>query len=101
VALYRAGDWQAAITALSKSNELLGGKMLSFNAFFLAMAHWQKGEKEHARRWYDKATDWMEKNGPKDLELVRFRAEAADLLGLGSPQSETVPKPTSLPKGPG
>jgi WD40 repeat protein/serine/threonine protein kinase len=73
VALYRAGDWQAAITALSKSNELLGGKMLSFNAFFLAMAHWQKGEKEQARRWYDKATDWMEKNGPKDLVLQRRR----------------------------
>ena len=26
------------------------------------MAHWQLGEQDEARRWYDLAVDWMEKN---------------------------------------
>jgi eukaryotic-like serine/threonine-protein kinase len=82
VALYRAGDWKAALAALEKSTDLLKGNQVSFNAFFLAMAHWQLGEKEEARKWYDQAVQWMEKNAPKNEELVRFRAEAEKLLGL-------------------
>jgi hypothetical protein len=80
VAHYRAGEWHAAVEALEKSNDLLGGKELGFNAFFLAMAHWQLGEKQAVRGWFDKAVSWMEKNRPKDEDLVRFRAEAAALL---------------------
>jgi len=80
VAHYRAGDWKAAIEALEKSKELLGDTELSFNAFFLAMAHWQLGSKDEARKWYDQAVRWMEKNKPQDEELGRFRAEAAELL---------------------
>ncbi|MBI3408129.1 MAG: tetratricopeptide repeat protein [Planctomycetes bacterium] len=80
VAQNRAGDWKAAVVTLVKSNELLGGKELSFNAFFLAMAHWQLGNKEEARTWHDRAIQWMDKNRPHDEELRRFRAEAAELL---------------------
>jgi tetratricopeptide (TPR) repeat protein len=82
VAHYRAGDWKAAIEALKKSDELLKGKELSFNAFFLAMAQWRLGNKAEARKWYDQAVQWMEKNQPKNEELVRFRAEAEKLLEL-------------------
>ncbi len=82
VAQYRANDWKAAIVTLAKSNELLGGQELSFNAFFLAMAHWQLGNKEEARSWQDRAIQWMDKNKPQDEELRRFRAEAAELLGI-------------------
>ena len=64
VAHYRAGDWKAAVTALSKSNELLGGEKLSSNAFFLAMAHWQLGNKDEARTWQKQAVQWMDKNRP-------------------------------------
>jgi tetratricopeptide (TPR) repeat protein/serine/threonine protein kinase len=87
VALYRAGEWQAAVEALSKSDELLKGNMLSFNAFFLAMAHWQLGERDKPRQWYDKAVQWMEQNQPNDEELRRFRAEAATLLGIEAKQA--------------
>ena len=52
----------------------------SFNWFFLAMAHWQVGEKDKARQWYAKAVAWMDKNKPTDAELTRFRAEAKALL---------------------
>jgi tetratricopeptide (TPR) repeat protein len=81
VAHYRAGDWKAAALALEKSNDLLGGKQLSFNAFFLAMAHKQLGNKDEPRQWYEQAVQWMENNKPQDEELRRFRAEAAALLG--------------------
>ena len=81
VAHYRAGKWQAAIEALTKSMELRQGGD-SFDWFFLALAHEQRGENEKARTWYDRAVEWMEKNQPRDEELKRFRAEAAALLGI-------------------
>jgi WD40 repeat protein len=82
IAQYRAGDWKAAITALEKSMELLSGQQESFNTFFLAMAHWQLGDKDEARRWYDQAVEWTDKHQPKNEDLRRFRAEAAELMGL-------------------
>ncbi len=81
VAHYRAGDWKAALAALENSRRLLTGKLESFNTFFLAMAHWQLGEKVQAREWYDKAVAWMEKNAKDNPELQRFRFEAAEALG--------------------
>ena len=56
--------------------------MLSFNAFFLAMAHWRLGEKDKAPQWLGKGVRWMEKNLPDDEELRRFRSEAEELLGV-------------------
>ena len=82
VARYRVGDWKESINALTQSNELLKGDMFSFNAFILAMAHWQLGEQDQARQDYQQAVDWMDKNQPKNEELGRFRAEAAELLGI-------------------
>jgi uncharacterized protein HemY len=86
---YRAGDWKAASAALEKSMSLRKGGD-GFDWFFLAMAHWQLGEKELSREWYDKAVAWMDKNKPNkpnlEDELQRFRAEAAGLLGLPAVQ---------------
>jgi serine/threonine protein kinase/tetratricopeptide (TPR) repeat protein len=88
VASYRAGDWNAAVTALEKSIELRqGGDSADF--FFLAMAHWQLNEKEIARNWYKQAAEWMEKNKPTDAALHRIHAEAAQLLGVIEPQLAT------------
>ena len=50
------------------------------------MAHWKLGDKTQARSWYDKAVPWMEKNQPKNEELIRFRDEAAALLGVNEKQ---------------
>jgi eukaryotic-like serine/threonine-protein kinase len=82
VAHYRVGDWKAATEALEKSKELLGDTELSFNAFFLAMAHWKLDQKQEAHKWHDQAVAWMEKNKPQDEELKRFRAEAEDVLKI-------------------
>ena len=81
VAHYRASDWNAAIAALEKSIKLRQGGD-SFDWFFLAMSRWQLGEKDEARKWYDRAVTWMDKNRPNDEELRRFREEAAKLLKL-------------------
>jgi tetratricopeptide (TPR) repeat protein len=81
VANYRAGDWNAAITALEKSMELRKGGD-SFDWFFLAMVHWQLGEKDKARTWFNQAAEWMDKNQPKNDELRRFRAEATELMRI-------------------
>jgi superkiller protein 3 len=76
---YRAGNWKEAIAALERSVELLQGGD-SFDRFYLAMAHWQVGEKGKARKWFDAAVQWMDKNQPKSEELRRLRAEAEGLL---------------------
>jgi tetratricopeptide (TPR) repeat protein len=81
VAQYRNGEWKAAIETLMKSIQLCKGGY-SADFFFLAMAHWQLGEKDKARVWYDRALAWMGKNAPQDEELKRFRAEATALLGM-------------------
>ena len=51
-------------------------------AFFLAMALWRLEQEENARGEYEKATAWMEKNAPKNEELLRFREEARKLLQI-------------------
>jgi tetratricopeptide (TPR) repeat protein len=92
-ALYRAGDWKGAIPALEKSMELGKGGDAS-DWFFLAMAHQQIGKKDEARRWFDKAAQWMDKNRPRDKELRRFRIEAAALLGVKEAPAEKASPPS-------
>jgi serine/threonine protein kinase/tetratricopeptide (TPR) repeat protein len=79
VARYRAGDWKQAISDLEQPIVLCEGGT-SFDGFFLAMAYWQMGNEDEARKWYDRAVQWMYKSQPNNLELRRFRAEAAELL---------------------
>jgi Flp pilus assembly protein TadD len=94
-AQYRAGNFKEAVAALGKSMELRKDGE-SFDWFFLAMGHWQLGEKEKARKCFDQAVQWMEKNQPKDEELRRFRAEAEELLkkepGVRNEQSDKKQK---------
>ena len=62
------------------------------------MAHWQLGDKEQARKQYDHAVQWMEKNKRQDEELLRFRAEAAELLMIADkakPKSNSGRKSTT------
>jgi tetratricopeptide (TPR) repeat protein len=98
VVQYSAGNWKAAITALEKSMDLRkGGNSLDW--FVLSMARWQLGDKKDAQKWYDKAVEWQEKNQPKDDELGRFRAEAAELLGVKD-LSPSRPPGRAANKGP-
>src|SRR4029079_11037447 len=58
VAEYRASNWTEAIAALEKYRELRTDDAEWNNSFFLAMANWQMGNKDEARRWYGKAVEW-------------------------------------------
>jgi WD40 repeat protein len=83
-ALYRAGDWSGAIRALRQSNERDDGHSgLGHNGYFLAMAHFRRGEFASARVWFEIAGRFHHHWAAADPELIRFRAEAASLLGLG------------------
>jgi eukaryotic-like serine/threonine-protein kinase len=81
VAYYRSGEWNKAIKSLEKGMALRAGGDAS-DWFFLAMANWQLGDKADARKQYDRAVVWMKQFRPADEELLRFRAEAEELLGL-------------------
>jgi serine/threonine protein kinase/tetratricopeptide (TPR) repeat protein len=80
IASYRVSDWQGAITALEKSQAIEPVQNIAKNGFFLAMAHFQQGDKQKARDWYDRAVKSMDENRSKDKDLRRFRAEASGLL---------------------
>jgi tetratricopeptide (TPR) repeat protein/serine/threonine protein kinase len=88
VALYRAGDWRAAVAALDKSLQLSQGTGAAAQ-LFLAMAHHKLGDNGEARRAFEQACQLLEQNKEmlaknKDLaeELHRFRAEAEATLEL-------------------
>ena len=102
MARYRAGQWDEAITALSKTNELEHDKGLAFNGFFLAMAYHKKGDAKQARSWYDRSVSWLADHKVNLPNAVRYRNEAASLLGVQTPRTDakpkTAPEPSSAPK---
>jgi hypothetical protein len=73
------GEWQAAVETLTTASKNEGAPV---GWFFLAMAQARLGNKDEARKWFDRAVLWMEKNSPKDEEMRRFQAEAAEVLGV-------------------
>jgi tetratricopeptide (TPR) repeat protein len=83
-ARYCAGDWNRAIADLEKAITLRkpDDPTNANEGFFLAMAHWQLGEKDKAREWFDKSVQWMDKGKKDEAQLKRFRAEAAELIGV-------------------
>ena len=99
VAHYRAGAWDNAIEALSRSTELNSGGSPA-DWLFLAMAYWRKGVKDKARSWFDKAVDQMAKDKSENEELRRFREEAVALLGVteqpkpNGKKEEAKPRPS-------
>jgi serine/threonine protein kinase/tetratricopeptide (TPR) repeat protein len=81
IAHYRAKQWKDSLNAFQKAVKLRNGGG-SYDWFFLAMAHWRLGEKQEARKWYDRAIRGMAPNAPHGAELIRVRDEATQLLGI-------------------
>jgi tetratricopeptide (TPR) repeat protein len=82
VALYRAGDWKAAVKApLQAAGHRARDDSIAYD-FVRAMTEWQLGHKDVARSIYAAAVVQMKRNRPDDEELRRFREEAAHLLGI-------------------
>ena len=82
VAQYRASDLTTAVKSLTTSLEKKGDVESPESDFFLAMAHWRLGDHDEAREWYEKAVKIMTVNKSTDEELLRFRAEAEETLGI-------------------
>jgi serine/threonine protein kinase/tetratricopeptide (TPR) repeat protein len=81
VAHYRAGEFQSAVSALSRSVELRSGGD-GADYFFLAMAYERLGDRKQSRVWYDKGVQGMDKRFPQREADIRYRAEAKDILGI-------------------
>jgi tetratricopeptide (TPR) repeat protein len=93
VAHYRAGNVNEALAALRKSLDVAEGgacrakgeddRYVCEDWLFLAMVNWKLGHKAEARKWYDRAAEWMgKKELSKELEIHGFRSEAAAMLGI-------------------
>lgn len=80
LAHYRAGEWPAALAAVNKSIEL-GAEGKAGNWLLLAMISWRLDKPDEARTWYARAAEWFKQN-PMTDELVHFRREASDMLGI-------------------
>jgi eukaryotic-like serine/threonine-protein kinase len=103
LAEYRSEHWDASIAAAERSTALIQGldsfdwfaaserSIAQLNAvdpsnwFFLAMAHWQRKEKEQARSYFAQAVNWTKKKDPANAELLQFWRESAELLGEPGP----------------
>ena len=83
-AYYRAGNFQAAVTALDHAIAL-NHVGTAFDHVFLAMAHGRLGNLEAGRHWFTLAKNGMERSWPGHVELHRFCDEAeATLLAIES-----------------
>jgi serine/threonine protein kinase len=78
---YYAGAYGEAVAALRQSVDRRVDKD-TLDRFLLAMAYCRLGKKEEAQRWDKQAVEGMDKYKPGDDKLRRFRAEAAELLGV-------------------
>ncbi len=86
LAEYRSGHWTESLAASQRSLALQGGGYAA-DWFLLALAHWQKGEKDQARTCFDKAVASTKTKAPANKELLQFWAEAAELLGCPGPDA--------------
>ena len=86
-AAFRAGDPTGAIAALERSIALTDGGN-AFDHIFISMANGQLGRREEARRWYVRATAWIEEHDSHHASLLTLYEEAGTAL-----DSQVVPSP--------
>jgi serine/threonine protein kinase/tetratricopeptide (TPR) repeat protein len=77
LAHYRLGEWNEAVAVLTDIADHDNAE----SRFCLAMAHWQLGNKEEARKWYDRGAEAYGKYA-KGYAALEAKAEADALLGL-------------------
>ena len=70
---YRAGQWDEAIAALKRANELGHDIGFASNGFFRAMAYQKKGDTALAKDWYNRSLAWKVKHRPFDKFAEKYR----------------------------
>jgi serine/threonine-protein kinase len=84
IAYYRAGRWQESIRLLEQEAPTVRRANV-LAALFLAMAHWQNGDRDRARQLYEQAVPFLEQSRYSDYALRYTQTEAAELLGAAKP----------------
>jgi eukaryotic-like serine/threonine-protein kinase len=92
LAEYRSGHWAESLAASERSMEL-GKGGVAYDWFFQAMARSQRGDKDKARKWFDRAVVWTKEKDPQSAELRQFWAEASELLGQPGPAAYVAGSP--------
>ena len=69
VAAYGAGDWKTSLDA--RKAKLQRRPIAAEDRLFLAMTHWQLGNKAEARKWYDEATTEIAKDKASGHQVKR------------------------------
>ena len=83
-AYYRAGRWNKAIEVL---NEKVNASRAGASDYFcLAITHWRLGEREEARKWYERG---IKEQKRLHYRVPHLRAEVEALLGIK--QGKDVP----------
>jgi serine/threonine protein kinase/tetratricopeptide (TPR) repeat protein len=80
-AYFAREDYPAAVRALEEAARLPNGQT-GQALYFLAMAHWQLGQKDLARKCYDRAVTQMERRKARSAETRRLRVETEKLMGI-------------------
>ena len=84
MAAYRNELWDEAIANLNRAAEMDKGNVPT-DFFFLAMAHWNRGDKGEAEQFFQRGVERASKTAAADMELRMFWSEAAELLGKPGP----------------
>ena len=99
VAAYRAGDWKTSLEA--RQEKLQRHPIDTDDRLFLAMTHWQLGDKAAARQSYDEAMTEIAADNSTSDSTSSLRQEAEQLLGIttspsppegGEPKGEEPPR---------
>jgi tetratricopeptide (TPR) repeat protein len=78
---FRRREFPKALKALQEFYDL--GFEEPGNWLFLAMTHWKLDNREEARKWLKKATDYLDQDGYRVRHSEKlFRAEAEELMGM-------------------
>lgn len=80
-AYYHAGEWDSAVTSLDASCELADGGT-AYDHFLLAMAHHRRGDADRAAAHYQKAVDWIARQGDAAPDLDDLYREAHAALSV-------------------
>jgi eukaryotic-like serine/threonine-protein kinase len=84
LAAYRAGHWDEAIDSLNRAVQMDGNRDPT-NFFFLAMAHWRRGDQDKAQSFLERGAQAARTRLVNNPEWRRFWAEAAALMGKAGP----------------
>jgi serine/threonine-protein kinase len=79
-AQYRCAEWSDAITSLEKAIAIAPNEALAAEFAYLAMAHWRAGDRDSARKFYQRSVQMGKEQSVADEVLRRLLAEAKTLL---------------------